>query len=144
MLDSYIEPEFGERKITEVTPLAVLDWFDSLNLVGTTKSSIRSVLSVSLRLAAIHGYIPIGESRAMSLVSIKGVSKRQKKKKQITVEWFHRLIKALPEPLNIMVIVDGSLGLRISELVTLKWEDVDPKLRTIMIQRKFTHGKVEE
>ncbi|MGD0940078.1 MAG: tyrosine-type recombinase/integrase [Terracidiphilus sp.] len=142
LIDSYIEPEFGERKITEITPLAVLDWFDSLNLAGTTKSSIRSVLSVSLRLAAIHGYIPISDARAMSLVTIKGVSKRQKKKKQITMDWFHRLIKALPEPLNIMVIVDGCLGLRISELVALKWEDVDPKIRTIMIQRKFTHGKL--
>ena len=78
----------------------------------------------------------------MFLVRIKGVSKRQKKKKQITVEWFHRLIKALPEPLNIMVIVDGCLGLRISELVALKWEDIDSKVRTIMIQRKFTHGKL--
>jgi integrase len=142
LIDSCIEPEFGERKITEVTPLAVLDWFDSLTLAGTTKSSIRSVLSASLRLAAIHGYIPISEARAMSLVTIKGVSKRQKKKKQITMDWFHRLVKALPEPLNIMVIVDGCLGLRISELVALRWEDIDPITRTIMIQRKFTHGKL--
>jgi hypothetical protein len=56
----------------------------------------------------------------MSLVTIKGVSKRQKKKWQISVEWLHRLLKALPEPLEIMVLVDGRLGLRISELVALK------------------------
>jgi integrase len=48
----------------------------------------------------------------------------------------------LPEPLKVMVIVDGSLGLRISELLALKWEDIDFKARTIIIQRKFTHGKL--
>ncbi len=142
LLSSYIEPMFGAKKFTEVTPQAVLDWFAGLKLAATTKSSIRSVLSVCLRLAAIYGYIPTSEADAMTLVVIKGISKRKKKKKQITVEWFHRLIKALPEPLNIMVTVDGCLGLRISELLALKWEDIDSKARTIMIQRKFTHGKL--
>ena len=142
LLDVYIEPRFGAVKITEVTPLAVIEWFDELKLAGTTKSNIRSVLSVCLRFAAIYGFIPVSEAKSMFLVKIKGVSKRQKKKKQITIEWFHRLIRALPEPLNVMVIVDGSLGLRISELLALKWEDIDFKARTIIIQRKFTHGKL--
>jgi hypothetical protein len=39
------------------------------------------------------------------------------------VDWFDRLIKALPAPLNIMVMVDGCLGLRISELVALQERD---------------------
>jgi integrase len=50
------------------------------------------------------------------------------------------LIAALPEPINLMVLVTGSLGLRISETLALKWEDIDVEAGTILIQRKFTHG----
>jgi integrase len=41
-----------------------------------------------------------------------------------------------------MVLVDGCLGLRISELVALKWEDIDEKGKKIAIQRKFSRGKL--
>ena len=46
LLDSYIEPGFGTKQITEVTPLAVLEWSEELSLSPTTKAAIRSVLSV--------------------------------------------------------------------------------------------------
>jgi len=41
-----------------------------------------------------------------------------------------------------MVFVDGCLGLRISELVALKWEDINSAEKVISIQRKFTRGKI--
>ncbi|MGA2349755.1 MAG: site-specific integrase [Terracidiphilus sp.] len=141
-LNSYIEPKFAKLKVVNVRALAVKEWLDDLKLAGSTKAGIRSVISVCLGIAGLYGYITKSQAGSMSLVKIKGVSIRQRRKKKITVEWFHRLIQALPEPLNIMVLVDGCFGLRISELVALKWEDIDTKLREIMIQRKFTHGKL--
>jgi integrase len=141
-LNSYIEPKFSKTKTVDVKALAVKEWLDGLKLAGSTKAGIRSVISVCLGIAGLYGYITESQAGSMSLVKIKGVSIRKKRKKKITVEWFHRLIQALPEPLNIMVLVDGCFGLRISELLALKWEDIDTQVREIMIQRKFTHGKL--
>jgi integrase len=43
-----------------------------------------------------------------------------------------------------MVLVDGAYGLRVSELLALKWEDIDEKAKTISIVRKFTRGQLGE
>jgi integrase len=140
LLKNYIEPKFGKVPIRDVEPLEVIEWFKELQLAPSTKAAIRSVISVCFDLAALHKYIPTMGKNPMTLVKIRGVSKRRKRIAELTVKDFHKLLKTLPEPLNIMVLLDGCLGLRISELVALKWADIDTTVRKIAIQRKFTHG----
>jgi len=140
LLKSYIEPQFKDVPIRGATPLAVTRWLSGLTLAPTTKAAIRSVMSQCFELAALHEYIPAFERNPMSLVKLKGTSKRQKKITQLTVKQFQKLIEALPEPINIMTLVDGGLGLRISELVALQWRDIDWEKKQISIERKFTHG----
>jgi integrase len=140
VLTHYIEDRFGHTPIREVKPLAINTWIQNLKLSATTKAIIRSVMSVCFRLAALHELIPPMQQNPMSLIRLKGVTKRQKRIPQITVENFKKLLAKLPEPLNTMVLVTGSLGLRISETLALKWEDVDTAARTILIRRKFTRG----
>jgi integrase len=142
LLDKYIEPRFGLELIRDVKAVSVVDWFDGLELAPTTKASIRSVISVCFDLAALHEYIPQMEKNPMSLVKIRGVSKRKKKITRLTMQQFQKLVEALPEPLNIMALLTGCLGLRVSEMVALKWEDIDLTVKQIAIQRKFTHGSL--
>jgi len=140
LLKNYIEPRFDRAPIRDVTPLAVSEWMAELTLAPTTKSSIRSILSVCFELAALHQFIPSTERNPMSLVKLKGTSKRQKPIAQLAIAQFQKLIESLPEPINIMTLVAGGLGLRVSELVALKWEDIGWKNKQISIERKFTHG----
>lgn len=49
-------------------------------------------------------------------------------------------MSALPEPLNLMVLIAACLGRRVSETLALKWEDTDATTGTIADQRKITHG----
>lgn len=144
LLTSYIESMFKDVPIRGVTPLAVTRWFSELKLAPTTKASIRSVLSQCFELAALHEYIPAIERNPMKLIKIRGTSKRQKKVQPITTEQFRTLVEALPEPLNIMCLLTGSLGLRVSELLALKWADVDWTEKLVSIERKFTHGALGE
>jgi integrase len=135
LLSRYIEPKFGRQLIRDVKALSVVNWFDELELAPTTKASIRSVMSVCFRLAALHEYILPMEKNPMSLVRIKGIT-------QLTMKEFRDLVEALPQPLNLMALLSGCLGLRVSEMVALKWEDIDPSRQQIAIQRKFTHGSM--
>jgi integrase len=43
-----------------------------------------------------------------------------------------------------MVLLGGAYGLRISEILGLKWEEIDEKANTIAIKRKFTRGQISE
>jgi integrase len=142
LLRDYIEAEFGKTPIREMHAGEVNTWLQALKLSASSKRNIRTVLSVCFRLAALHRFIPEMAANPMLLIKIKGVSKRKKKIVSLTVADFKRLLAALPEPLNIMVLLLGAYGLRISELLALKWEDMNEDAKTISIVRKFTHGKL--
>jgi len=142
LLDDYIEAHFGHTPIRDVKPLDIDRWIKGLKLAATTKASIRSVMSVCFNLAALHEYIPPMQRNPMSLIKLKGVSKRQKKIAEVTIEQFKAIFAKLPEPLNVMVLLAGAYGLRVSELLALKWEDIDESKKTISIVRKFTRGKL--
>jgi integrase len=142
LLRDYIEAEFSKIPIREMRPLLINNWIQALKLSASSKRNIRTVMSVCFRLAALHEFIPPMESNPMTLIKLKGVSKRTKKITPVSVADFKRLLAALPEPLNIMVLLLGAYGLRISELLALKWEDIDERARTISIVRKFTAGKL--
>ena len=148
LFNSYIEPRFAKLSIREMKVLMVDEWLLSLcgkegrPLAGSTKSAIRSLLSKCFKLAAKHEFISPFKENPMHLLEVKGVSKRQKEIQQITVEQFKAIRADLPELLNILVLVDAALGLRVSELLALKWEDLDVTNKTIFIRRKFTRGRI--
>ena len=79
-------------------------------------------------------YVPMGRN-PMELVTIKNGSKRQREPRVLTLEEFQALLAALAEPYRTMVLVDQCLGLRFSELIALKWGDVDWFGRKLRIQR---------
>ena len=61
----------------------------------------------------------------ISLVQNKGATRRVRKARSLTVEQFHALLKELHEPFATMALLGLCLGLRISECLALKWDDVD-------------------
>jgi integrase len=79
----------------------------------------------------------------MELIRVKGSTKRLKQITIITPAQFKALVSALPEPYNLMVLVSGCLGLRVSETLGLKWEDFNFDECTLSIGQVFTHGKVQ-
>ncbi len=145
LLKNYIEPKWTDESLREVTPLKVLNWFGELReLAATTKAAIRSILSQCFRLAALHGYLPATDANPMSVVRIRGTSKREKQIVILTPDQFKKLVCSLPAPLNVMVLLAGSLGLRVGEVLALHWEDIDWAEKTITIQRNFTHQQIGE
>jgi integrase len=145
LLRDFIEPKWADEMLQKVTPLKVVGWLGELGeLAATTKAGIRSVMSQCFELAALHGYLPASERNPMSRVKVKGTSKRKRPIVILTPEDFKRLVTALPSPLNVMVLLAGSLGLRVGELLALHWEDIGWSDKSITIQRSYTHEQLEE
>lgn len=144
LLKNYIEPQWADKPLRDVTPLEVYNWLGKLKLVATTKVAIRATMSKCFQLAALHGYIPATDKNPMSVVTIKGTNKREKPIVILTPAQFKGLVDALPSPLKEMVLLDAALGLRIGELVALHWEDINWDEKTITIQRSYTHEQLDE
>jgi integrase len=80
------------------------------------------------------GMIPVGNN-PIALVRVKGASKRKRKRHNLSVEEFHKMLSHLDEPFRTMMQIQLCLGLRVSELLALRWKDVDWMGATVNVER---------
>jgi integrase len=144
LLETHIRPRWGDTRLTDVKALAVKQWIDKLPFGASSKARSRNIISRLLDLAMLWELIPTVERNPMSLVKVKGASKRQKPLTIVTIDTFKKLVKELPSPMDLIIFVTGSLGLRISEALALKWSDIDETDSSITIQRVFTHNRLKD
>jgi integrase len=89
-----------------------------------SKVHVRGLLHTLWDYAMWRGDVPT-QRNPMELVEVKNASKRVSKPRTMTIEEFHRLAAILTEPYKTMATVGVCLGLRWSEIVGLKWQDIN-------------------
>jgi integrase len=82
------------------------------------------------------------DKNPISLVRVRGGSRRAHRPLIVTVEQFDAILAQLKEPYRTMGLIAGGLGLRISEIVGLQWADFDFEASTLLVQRTVMHGRV--
>jgi integrase len=101
-------------------------WLFPLTLAPKAKAELRAALGRLWDFAMWSGSLPV-QRNPMSLVTLRGASKRLRKPRSLTAEEFQRFVTQLREPFRAVAILCVSLGLRISECLVLKWSDVEPE-----------------
>lgn len=69
-------------------------------------------------------------------------SKRLRRPDILTVEEFRALLAALPDRERLMGTICATTGLRICEVLGLKWEDIDFETHMASVLRSFTDGSI--
>ena len=133
-LRNYILPKWQGAEITELQARPVELWLRSLALAPKSKVHIRGLLHALWDYAMWRGDLAT-QRNPMELVEVRNASRRVRKPRTITVEEFHRLAAILTEPYRTMATVAVCLGLRWSELVGLKWQDIDWLNGELRLQR---------
>ena len=80
----------------------------------------------------------------ITLVTVKGASKRVRQPRILTVEQFRLLLSHLREPFNTLALMCTCFGLRISEALALKWADVDWLNGTLRVERGIVQQVVDD
>jgi len=142
-IEHYVKPCWGEFLLTQIKPLAVEEWLKSLNLAPKTRGHLRSQLHILFNWAMRWDFFPL-QKNPISLVRVKGCSKRTREPRVLSAEEFHAVLHRLQEPYSTMVCVAACLGLRASEMVGLQWADIDWEGLRVKIQRSWVRGRAEE
>jgi integrase len=142
-LKKYILPQWGDQELTKLQPRPVELWLSSLELAPKTRGHLRNLLHTLWEYAMWSGALPI-QRNPISLVTVKGCSKRVRQPRSLTVDQFHRLIAHLKEPFRTMALLSVCLGLRVSELLALRWSDVDWLGGMLNVERGIVNQIVDD
>jgi integrase len=138
VIDNHLMPKFGLVALRDISAVAVQRFLSDLagsGLSHESKDKIRDTLSSILRSAVSYQYLVKNPVEGVKLPP----EKRGKKiKPYITPQQFQAMLTLIPEPYATMVYVAVYTGLRVSELVGLKWGDVQGQ--SITIDERYCRG----
>lgn len=133
LINTYIKPNVGNVQLTHLTPVMLDKMFkklmDSGLSVGTTLN-IKRVLSVALEHARKYRYIDTNAAKD----TLTKLSPGKNTAPPYTIEQTKKLLKSVENTVWEMPILLGGLyGLRRSEIVGLRWQNVDLKNNTFEV-----------
>jgi integrase len=140
-LSRHIRPRWGNTLLSQIKPLDVMDWLKTLKLAPKSKSHLKRMLHLLFERAMLWGLVEVSRN-PLELVRVKGSSKRQTRPTMLTPEEFRKLAARLGEPYRVMATVAICTGLRISEVLALRWEHIDFAAGTMLVQQGVVNGRI--
>lgn len=136
-----IGEQFGDMKIDDVKALAIMQWLYSLPVSPSQRAHHRFVFQ------SMFDYAYLAElterENPCRKFKLKGTSKRIKTIVILTPDDFKRLLSFIRSPFNRMVLLAGSLGLRVGEILALQWDDFNTMKYTVTIKRNWSGSHIE-
>ena len=140
---NHLKPRWGDYLLDRIRPMAVEDWLKNLDMAPKSKAHLKSVMHLMYQCAA-RWELFTERRNPIALVRVKGGSKRRERPTILTAEQFQAIVSKVKEPYRTMVIVAQCLGLRVSEIAALQWDDFDFERNLLLVQRSFVSGRVDD
>jgi integrase len=136
-LNNWILPRWRTYLLDEVKTVAVEEWLAKLPMTAGTKAKLRNIMSAIFNHAMRHEW---AEKNPISLV-------RQSAKRKVIpcvldLAEVSALLTELKHPYRQMVFLAAATGLRVSELLALKWGDINFDSLEISLNRGVVHQVV--
>jgi integrase len=137
VLSKYLEPRFSHLCLCDLTRLTIQHYFSGMagKVSRPTISKIRDALSSILRAAVDVDYLNKNPMEGLRLPLDK---RARQPKPTITPEQFHALVELVSEPYATMLYVSVWTGLRVSELIGLKWRCIHAD--SITVEERYSRG----
>jgi len=156
IIDNYLIPSFGGLCLRNLTPLTLQKYISGFvitnpdapkaedskenevkkRLSRESVDKIRDVLSSVLGSAVKYGYLVTNPAQGLQLPPEKRGKRRHKP--FVRPEEFAALVELIEEPYATMVYVAVYTGLRVSELIGLRWDDIHD--HSITIDERYCRG----
>jgi len=145
ILANYLLPRWGTKNATDIEPLAIEQWLKALRkekrLANPTLHKIRQVMSLVYKHGQRWGLIARGQE-ANPLLYVRCQTTSDYESMTISPEQALAIMRELPELEKTIVLLTSATGLRISEALGLRWEDVDFPHHQIHVRRSWAGGEI--
>jgi integrase len=143
ILDDYLLPRWGDSFALEINPDEIEEWLSALPLANPTREKIRRVMNVVYRRGQKSRLLPMtGEGNPVKFVIQS--SKSNYKAVIVSPEQAFCIMTELEEPCRTLLFLVAVTGLRVSEALGLKWDDLDYEQHTIRLRRVCVGSKIIE
>lgn len=156
MLNSRILPEWENVRVIDMAkdPMAVEQWIKGLQAKAKKKGEKPSDLAPKSKLhtrAVMHRLFEYAmrwryldcQRNPMSLIELRGTSRRVRVIYRVTPQQYYTILSQLAPHVRLMAILAMNTGMRISEILGLRWTDIDFGQATLTIERSVV-GKYED
>jgi integrase len=133
-LRAWILPRWGELKLDQIKPVAVEEWLGSIKRARGTKAKIRNIMSALFQHAMRYEWI---ERNPIQLV--RQSAKRERTPEVLELHELQGLLGKLAVRERTLVLLDAATGLRVSELLALRWRDVNFDSLELSVTRSIWH-----
>ena len=140
-IKNHIEPKWARVPLSAVKALEITHWLNSLDLSPKTRGQVRALIHLLFEKAMLWELIDL-QRNPVELVRLRGTSRRTRKPLVLDPEKVQELLAVLPKTHRIMTIVAMCTGLRISEILALRWEHIDFKRGVMSIQQGVVNGRI--
>ena len=136
-LNRWILPRWGDLRIDQVKSVAVEEWLDSIKRAKGTRAKIRNIMSAIFHHAMRYEWVDRNPIRL-----VRQSAKREKVPDVLELSELQLLLSKLSVPERTLALLDPATGLRVSELLALRWSDVDFENLELNVTRSIWHQVV--
>ena len=140
-LRNHIKPRWGDVALDEIKPIHVIEWLRQLPLAPKTCGHIKGMLHMLFERAMTWELIDV-QRNPIELVKVRGLGQRKKKILVLTAEQCQELLSRLSDPYRTMYIVALCTGLRVSEILALRWDHIDLQEGVLLVQQGTVDGRI--
>lgn len=138
-LKNHIVPKWGSHQLRGIFAAEVEEWLERLALAPGSRAKIRNQMSAIFRHGIRWGWIGEHEN---PITTVRTSAKRLTVPETLTAEEFLTLYGRLPDRERTMVTICATTGLRVSEVLGLKWENIDSEAGLADVQRSVVDGAI--
>jgi integrase len=136
-LKKWILPRWRSYRLPDVKAVHVEQWLKSLPLAPGSKAKVRNIMS------AVYSHAIRWEWATRNPITyVRQSAKRRNIPIVLTIEQIKAFLSNLKEPCLTAVLLDASSGLRVGELLGLKWQDVDFESLEVNVNRSVVKQKI--
>ena len=136
-LENWILPRWGDHTLPQVKSVAVEEWLDGIKRAKGTRAKIRNLMSALFTHAMRYEW---ADRNPIKLV--RQSAKRERIPDVLELTEIQLLLSKLGVRERTLALLDAGTGLRVSELLALRWLDVDFDNLELNVTRSIWHQVV--